>query len=88
MNRAINKTATATLKSGSGVLHSAKLVAGVDAATAIYKSGGASGDVILVLGANAAGATDGHTFRDGVVFNGDLHVTITGTTPNATAEVS
>lgn len=83
--RPVNATATATLDSGVGTIGGAVLLAGADAATAVIRTGGASGTVIASLG---VAANLSASWSPGfVVPYSDLHVTITGTTPKFTAFV-
>lgn len=83
--RAIVATATGTLDAGTGQLFSLHILAGADAATAIVRTGGSGGTVIAAVGA-AAGVGSSHTFNGGVPYI-NLHVTVTGTTPQVVAEV-
>ncbi len=85
MNRTVAATATATLDSGRGELYSVHIKAGADAATAVFRTGGSGGTVIAAVGAGIGG-TGSHAFRGSIAYS-DLHVTVTGTTPNVIAEV-
>jgi hypothetical protein len=73
-------TATGTAVSGpcvAGIIH---LAAGVDAATATVRDGGALGPIRAKLSAVAAG-NDNIAIDDGFRFTTDMHVTLTGTSP-------
>lgn len=83
--RSINATATGQLDAGQGFVLSFGLCAGADAATAVLRTGGASGTIVGKL-ACAANTSDSRTFISGVPYS-DLHVTLTGTAPNFEAEV-
>jgi hypothetical protein len=78
-------TATATLDSGIGKLYSVHIKAGADAATAVFRTGGSGGAVIAALGAGI-GISASHQFAGFIVYS-NLHVTVTGTTPNVVAEI-
>ena len=82
----IQGTATATADAATGVLLSAGMCAGADAATITVRTGGSGGTVIAKLGA-AAGLSDSRVFVAGVPY-ANLHVTITGTTPQWDLEVA
>lgn len=80
-----NAVATATLEAGVGSIAGAVLCAGADTATAIIKTGGSGGTVIAKISAVAntvAVWAPGYE----VAFT-DLHVTITGTSPQFSAHV-
>lgn len=83
--RSIEGTATATADAGSGFLLSAGLCAGADAATITVRTGGASGAVLCKLGAGV-GLSAERLFHSGTRYS-DLHVTITGTTPQWELEI-
>lgn len=85
IGRSISATGTGQLDAGTGYLLSASLCGGSDAATAVIRTGGASGTVIAKLGA-AAGASVQRTFNSGVPYD-NLHVTTTGTAPVVDVEV-
>lgn len=63
----------------SGVLLGARLVAGVDAATAVIREKDAAGNIVAKLSAPSANAVDEFLIPTG--FAEGLHVTLTGTTP-------
>ncbi len=86
MNRFATATATGVIDEGSGILYSVGVCAGVDAATVVVRTGGAGGTIICKLGV-AAGLSAQRTFVCGVAYNADLHVTVTGTTPQVDVEV-
>jgi hypothetical protein len=75
----VTGTATATADANTGVLYSAGLCAGADAATITVRKGGSGGTILCKLGA-AIGLSDSRTFAGGVPY-ANLHVTVTGTTP-------
>lgn len=77
--RSVSGTATATAEAGAGYLLSAGLCAGADAATITVRTGGSGGTVLCKLGAGI-GLSQQRVFVSGVPY-ADLHVTITGTTP-------
>lgn len=83
----LNATATGTLDAGRGTISGACLCGGADAATATIRTGGASGAIIARLGVgvglSAVWSPGGADFVDYT----NLHVTITGTTPQFTAYV-
>lgn len=83
--RSLPAVATGQLDAGRGFLLSANLCAGSDAATAVVRSGGASGTILCKLGA-AAGLSSGRTFASGVPYS-DLHATLSGTSPTLDVEV-
>ena len=79
--RSTSVTATGTAISvGPGVCYGAKLAAGADAATAVIRDGGASGAILAKLSA-LAGSGDAFLPWCGVAFTTDLHITLTGTSP-------
>lgn len=82
-----NATATGTLVTGSGTVSGAVLCAGADAATAVLRSGGAAGTVICKLGVGIGLSAQWSAAPDQILFSNDLHVTITGTSPQFTAFV-
>lgn len=84
-HRTATATATATLDAGVGELYSVHIKAGADAATAVFRTGGSGGTIIAALGAGIQ-LSASHTFRGAVQYS-NLHVTVTGTTPNVTAEI-
>jgi hypothetical protein len=85
MNRTVAATATATLDSGVGELYSVHIKAGADAATAVFRTGGSGGTVIAAIGAGI-GLSASHRFGGSIQYS-NLHVTVTGTTPNVIAEI-
>lgn len=62
------------------VVYALTLTAGSDAATAVFKSGGASGTTLLTLKA-AANATVHAQFPGGAAFPAGCYVDVTGTGP-------
>jgi hypothetical protein len=84
---AVRRTTTGTLVSaGPGFLRGVQLNGGSDAATAIVRDGGASGTIIGSVKA-AAGATVAVSYPCLVPFVTDLHLTVTGTSPEVFAFV-
>lgn len=83
--RSISNNATATADAGDGFLLSANVCGGADAATITIRTGGASGTIITKLGAGI-GASTPRLFASGVPYS-NLHVTVTGTTPQWDLEV-
>lgn len=81
----INATATGALDAGVGSIAGAVLCGGADAATAVIRTGGGSGTVIAKLGVGI-GLSQSWTPAFAVAYS-NLHVTITGTTPQFTAHV-
>jgi hypothetical protein len=77
--RSVSGTATATADAGDGYLLSAGLCAGADAATITVRTGGSGGTVLCKLGAGI-GLSATRLFGSGVPYS-NLHVTVTGTTP-------
>lgn len=84
-HRTVAATATATLDAGRGELYSVHIKAGADAATAVFRTGGSGGTIIAAIGAGI-GLSASHQFAGAIAYS-DLHVTITGTTPNCIAEI-
>lgn len=84
--RSFSGTATGTADSGSGYLLSAGMCAGADAATVTIRTGGSVGTVLCKLGAGA-GLSDSRQFASGVPYS-NLHVTVTGTTPQWDVEAA
>ena len=78
-------TVIAAIGAGIGLLYSVQLRAIGDAATAVFRTGGSGGTIIAALAAATATSVN-HTFAGAIVYS-NLHVTITGTTPNAIAEI-
>lgn len=78
-------TATGQADAGSGYLLSAGLCAGADAATITVRTGGASGAILCKLGVGI-GLSAQRVFGSGIPYT-DLHVTVTGTTPNWDLEI-
>ena len=87
-NAGFRLAATGSVTGGEnpGTLHSVSLTAGVDAATATVRYGGASGTVLLKLAAVAGTSAMWHAV-DGIPHGGTLHVTLTGTAPDVTLEM-
>ena len=85
MNTSATAAATGALVSVPGTLYSVQLLAGVDAATAVLRDGGAGGAIIAALGC-AAGRSASQTFAGGVGFS-SLYLVVTGTAPVCCAEV-
>ena len=83
--RSVAGTATATADAGDGFILSAGVCAGADAATITIRTGGSGGTVLCKLGAGI-GLSAARTFVTGVPYS-NLHVTITGTTPQWDVEV-
>lgn len=73
--------ATATVSANAQGFCGVIVTAGADAATAVVRSGGATGSIIATLNA-ALGTTESITLDWPIGVNGDLHVTVTGTTPD------
>lgn len=82
---AVSVTGTATLAAGAGTLVGAILTGGIDAATAVIRTGGATGPTICTLKV-APNATVTFTPAFSVGFF-NLHVTLTGTAPAFTAYI-
>jgi hypothetical protein len=77
----LSRTSTGTaLATSRGELRGVQLNAGSDAATVIVKDGGASGTVLASLKA-LANTTQVLWFPGVLPFTTDLHVTLTGTSP-------
>jgi hypothetical protein len=75
-------TTTGDVHVGPGFLFGAALTAGSDAASAVFRVGGAAGAIILTLKAPAGGSV---LFTPSAkVAVQDLHVTVTGTSPELT----
>lgn len=79
-NASITNNATGTADSATGVLYSAGMCAGADAATVTVRTGGSGGTIICKLGAGTGLSAPPRVFAGGIPYS-DLHVTITGTTP-------
>lgn len=73
-------TASGVLVSGPCSLDSVGILAGADAATAVYREGSSLGPIIWALGV-AAGVSASHTFSSHVRVLNSLYVVVTGTTP-------
>lgn len=84
-SRSVRVNATGTLDAGQGILRSVGILGGANAATAIVRRGGGSGTVIAAVGVGA-GLSAQRTFVTGVAYT-DLHVTVTGTTPEVEVEL-
>ncbi len=70
-----------------GTLYSVTLTGGSDAATLVIKYNGSSGTQLWPT-IKAATATTVHVvFRGGIVYSGQLHATLTGTSPGAGFEI-
>ena len=77
-----NKTSSATVKTGPGILHSVTLAAAGDAVTAIvYDNTSAAGTIICKL--SAPQDSSAHAVLD-VAFGVGCHIALTGTTPSGT----
>lgn len=74
-------TATGDVTTATSYLRSVTVTAGVDAATATVRAGGAAGTVLLVVKA-AIGATESVNLGADAQFAGGIHVTVGGTTPD------
>lgn len=83
--RSISGSATASADAGAGFLLSASVCAGADAATVTIRTGGPAGTVICKVGAGI-GLSQSRVFASGVPY-ANLHVTVTGTTPQWDLEV-
>ena len=83
--RSVSGSGTGTVDGGQGWLLSASIAAGADTATAVFRTGGASGTIVCKLAA-LANTTAERGFVSGVPYS-DLHVTITGTSPVFDAEL-
>lgn len=83
--RLVGATATGTIDSGIGRLYSLAITAGADAATAVLKTGGASGTIIAKVGAGI-GLSDQKVLLGGPGYS-NLHLTVTGTTPQVDVEI-
>ncbi len=88
VGRAIRRTTTGTLhpSPGGGVCFGCRLAGGADAATATVRENGSGGSILFVLKAGIE-AVDKDSLSIPFHFQGELHVTITGTTPEFTAFV-
>lgn len=84
-SRLVPATATGTIDSGTGRLYSLGITAGADAATAILRTGGAGGTIIAKVGAGI-GLSDQKIFVGGPGYT-NLHLTVTGTTPQVDVEI-
>lgn len=74
-------TATGDVTTVTSYLRSVVLTAGVDAASATIRAGGAGGAVLLVVKA-AIGLTQSVNLGSAAAFPGGIHVTVGGTTPD------
>jgi hypothetical protein len=88
MNAPIRLTATGNVgQADGGVLHSVTFTGGSDAATLIIKYNGSGGTQLWPI-IKAPTVTTVHVvFRGGIVYTGQLHATITGTSPEAGFEI-
>lgn len=77
-------TGTATVDAGTGVLYSAGICGGADAATVTVRTGGSGGTVLCKLGV-AAGVSTQRLFAGGIPY-ANLHITTSGTTPQVDLE--
>lgn len=77
-----NISATGALTGGDlmSALCGGRLTAGVDAATAVIRDGSASGAIIATIAAPAGESASLDGFSR-AVSGGDVHVTLTGTSP-------
>lgn len=86
--RSIDASAGGAFLSGAAgqvyQLAGARLVASGDAATAIVRETNGSGRVLLKLSAPAANNADESFPPGGIDFAGNVHVTLTGTSPQLT----
>jgi hypothetical protein len=87
MLQAINASAGGAFLGGSAAglvkgLAGARLVAGANAATAVIRETDGSGRILLSLSAPAANAVDESFPPAPIAFAGNVHVTLTGTTPH------
>jgi hypothetical protein len=83
--RSVSLAATGAIDSGDGWLLSCSITSAADAATAVIRTGGASGTIICKLAA-PIGTTAERQFMSGIPYS-NLHVTITGTSPVFDAEL-
>ncbi len=82
LSTAVTKSSTGTIVSMEAEVSSIGITGGADAATVIFRDGGPVGPIRWSLGV-AAGVSDGIAFGDyGLRFDTDVHITITGTTPD------
>lgn len=77
--QSVSNNATATADAGTGVLYSANVCGGADAATITVRTGGSGGTIICKIGVGT-GLSGERQFVYGVPY-ANLHITITGTTP-------
>jgi hypothetical protein len=77
--RSFQGTATGTADAGDGYLLSASVCGAADAATITVRSGGSGGTVLCKVGAGV-GLSQTRRYTVGVPYS-NLHVTVTGTTP-------
>ena len=85
IGRSISGTSTTTADGGKGYLLSANVCGGADAATITVRTGGSGGTVLCKIGVGVGLSAVRH-FASGVPYS-DLHVTISGTTPQWDLEV-
>lgn len=80
--KAVDASAGGAFLTGAGVrqIGGASLRAGADAATATIRETDGAGRILAVLGAGI-GLTDHWNPGGPVAFSGNVHVTLTGTTP-------
>lgn len=79
--------ASGTLVSGSCSLDSVGLLAGSDAATAVFRDGGSLGPIVWVLGADTTKGSSSHTFSSHARILKSLYVVLTGTSPTAVCAI-
>lgn len=88
MNAPVYISATGNVGQDSGgVLFSVTLSGGSDAATLVIKHNGSSGTQIWPTIKAAAATTVEVQFVQGIVYSGQLHGTLTGTSPGAGFEI-
>ena len=76
----VSATGDVVAQDNQGVVTLLTLTAGVDAATAIVRTGGASGTVLCNISA-PIGTTVAVPFPAGMLYTDGIHVTLTGTAP-------
>lgn len=78
--RRLTATGVVSGRAQDGVVYGGVLTAGSDAASVTIREGGASGTIIMVVKAAAATSALIPAFQ----YSGELHLTFTGTGPEAT----
>ena len=88
MHRPVRITATGNVaQADGGTLFTVTLTAGSDAATLVVKERGSGGDQIWPTIKAAAASTVTVSFRGGIGYSGQLHGTLSGTSPEAGFEL-